>query len=298
MAYRFLLEVPESLVDDASVSVEETGDAQVVVIRNSHALGYDDPYVDLTVAAHSLRVIDSLYSWFNSLGPSRPDIRLVLHGGDRLLLEAHDRGSTVAAIRRDQPWVERSIPRIGDHVEEAFTVPAGAQANASPAAVATAEAPAAVPAPVAPIDRRPKREITVTSVNHVALRVLDLLKAERFYTSFFVMEIVGRSRRSPNGALQPVGDYQWDEAIRTGTEADVTVLRNGPLTLALQRVGRGARIQVDSALDHLSISVDATTFTRIKSEVLMRGFVALRVAETAVVFRDPFGIAWEVTVGR
>ncbi|MER3437332.1 MAG: hypothetical protein C4346_06925, partial [Chloroflexota bacterium] len=86
MAYRFLLEVPEDLAAEANVAVSAAGDAQVVVVRNSHGLGFDDPYVDLTVAAHTLRVIDTLYQWFDDLGASRPDIRVVLHSGERLAL--------------------------------------------------------------------------------------------------------------------------------------------------------------------------------------------------------------------
>jgi hypothetical protein len=35
VAYRFLLEVPESLVDEANIVVGSVGDAQVVVVRNS-----------------------------------------------------------------------------------------------------------------------------------------------------------------------------------------------------------------------------------------------------------------------
>ena len=30
-------------------------------------------------------------------------------------MEAVDRARMVALIRRDQPWVERTIPHIGDH---------------------------------------------------------------------------------------------------------------------------------------------------------------------------------------
>ena len=296
MAYRFLLEVPGTLVEDASIAVERTGDAQVVVVRTSHGLGYDDQMVDLTVAAHSLRVIDSLYGWFDSLGASRPDIRLVLHGGDRLSLEATDRGGMVAAIRRDQPWVERSLPRIGDHVIEDI---AGSRtvSTATPASGGATSA-------VAVVERQEfgaagRRGIIVRAVNHVAIRVLDLAKAETFYTEFFGMELVGRSRRGPGGTLVPLnGDYRWEEARANGTEADITTLRNGPLTLALQRVGRGVRLEVDSILDHVSIGVDATTFATIKGEVLMGGFVTLAVGATSVAFRDPLGLSWEVTVGR
>ncbi len=296
MAYRFLLEVPGSLVEDASIAVERTGDAQVVVVRTGHGLGYDDPLVDLTVAAHSLLVIDSLYTWFDSLGASRPDIRLVLHGGDRLTFESTERGSMVAAIRRDQPWVERSLPRIGDHVIEDL---AGTQrvATATPATGGATSAVAVVERQV--VETTARRGIIVRAVNHVAIRVLDLAKAETFYTQFFGMELVGRSRRGPGGTLVPLnGDYHWDEARANGTEADITTLRNGPLTLALQRVGRGARLDIDSILDHVSIGVDGTTFATIKGEVLMGGFVTLAVGATSIAFRDPFGLAWEVTVGR
>lgn len=296
MAYRFLLEVPATLVEDASIAVERTGDAQVVVVRNSHGLGFDDPMVDLTVAAHSLLVIDSLYEWFDSLGASRPDIRLVLHGGDRLSLEATDQGGMVAAIRRDQPWVERSLPRIGDHVIEDS---AGTQrvATATPATGGATSAVAAVERQV--VGTAGRRGIIVRAVNHVAIRVLDLVKAEAFYTEFFGMELVGRARRGPGGTLEPLnGDYRGESARASGTEADITTLRNGPLTLALQRVGRGVRLEVDSVLDHVSIGVDATTFATLKGEVLMRGFVTLAVGPTSIAFRDPFGLAWEVTVGR
>src|SRR5687768_3115017 len=110
MAYRFLLETPATLADAASIAVERVGDAQVLVVRPSHGLGVDDPYTDSTVAAHSLRVVDSLYDWFESIPSPRPDVRLVLHGGERHRLGSVDRARMVALIRRDQPWVERSIP--------------------------------------------------------------------------------------------------------------------------------------------------------------------------------------------
>ncbi len=308
MAYRFLLEVPATLATEASVAVDEASDAQVILVRNSHGLGYDDPYVDLTIAAHSLRVVETLYDWFDSLGASRPDIRIVLHGGDRLALEAHDRGAMIAAIRRDQPWVERSIPKIGEHEDAdttiAYTEGAGLREGAdtridaaggnAPAAGAALDASWIAPAVSAV--REPARAVTLRALNHVAVNVTDLAKAERFYADFFTMDLLGRARRGQRGAYQPIdGDYRWDEAVRTGTEADVTFLANGPFTLALQRVGRGTRME-RGILDHFSVTVDATTFTTLKAEILMRGFDTLATAETAFTFRDPFGIAWELTV--
>src|SRR5690606_38680335 len=186
---------------------------------------------------------------------------------------------------RDQPWVERSIPKIGEHEVEEM----GAAAPAEAPSTATATAPAGV----AVSEEQPR--VAIRELNHLALRVTDLQKAERFYQEFFGMELLGRARRSGDGYEVLNGSYSWEEAIRTGQEADVTFLRNGPLTLALQRLGRGARLE-RALLDHISIRVDATTFTRLRGEILMRSFEVLASAETALLFRDPFGISWEITL--
>jgi len=310
MAYRFLLEVPKTLAVEASVAVEQATDAQVILVRDSHGLGFDDPYVDLTVAAHTLRVIDTLYGWFDGLGASRPDIRIVLHGGERLAIEALDRGAMVAAIRRDQPWVERSIPKVGDHEEESFdpgftqgaslregpaTVPTGDSIDANaPAAGASLDPSWVGPGAVAVEEQG--RTIRLRGLNHVAVQIGDLAKAERFYAEFFGMDLLGRARRgAANTSIAIDGDYRWDDAMRTGTEADVTYMANGPLTLALHRAGRGARLEA-GIVDHLSVAVDATTFATIKGEVLMRPLTVLRSGDASFTFRDPFGLAWEVTV--
>jgi catechol 2,3-dioxygenase-like lactoylglutathione lyase family enzyme len=310
MAYRFLLEVPQRLAADANVAVDQAGDAQVILVRDSHGLGFDDPYVDLTVAAHTLRIVDTLYDWFDTLGASLPDIRIVLHGGERVALEAQDRGAMVTAIRRDQPWVERTIPKVGDHEREEFipgyTEGAGlregrpeslaidATGGNEPGIAAELDPYSIVPGAVAV--REPERVVRFRDLNHVAVHIADLAKAERFYADFLGMELLGRARRADQGTFQAInGDYRWDEAVRTGTEADVSFMANGPITLALHRVGRGARLE-RGIIDHLSIAVDAATFTTLKGEVLMRPLTILRAADTSFTFRDPFGITWEMTV--
>lgn len=292
MAYRFLLEVPESLGAEGNVAVGAADDAQVVVVRNSHSRDFDEPYLDLTIAAHTLRVIETLYDWFDVLGASRPDIRIVLHSGETLSLEAHDRSSLVAAIRRDQPWVERTIPRIGDHVGDLTEVDDDTRGDPVMPVVSTAAGRAASSLAVAETERA----VAIRDLNHIALRVTDLAKAERFYTEFFAMDIIGRARRSAQGGYTSLnGNYSWEEATRTGQEADVTFVRNGPLTLALQRLGRGARLEW-GLLDHISIRVDATAFINLKGQILIRSFELLASSETAFVFRDPFGTSWEITL--
>jgi catechol 2,3-dioxygenase-like lactoylglutathione lyase family enzyme len=292
MAYRFLLEVPETLADQANIAVAEAGDAQVVVVRNAHGLGVDVPYLDLTVAAHTLRVVDSLYAWFDGLGSARPAIQIVLHGGDRVALAESDRARLVAAIRRDQPWVERTIPMIGEHEEEHFDGP-----GRGAVAVATAAAPAQ--ASTALLERSwatmPALVPAQRAVNHVAVNVTDLAKAERFYQEFLSMDIVGRARRSATGYVALDGSYDWDAANRAGEPADVTYLRNGPLVLAVHRLGLGARLD-RGVLDHVSLRVDATTYTTLKGLALMRPMELLASAETAFVVRDPFFVTWEFSL--
>ena len=299
MAYRFLLEVPEALAADADVAVSQVPDAQVLLVRDSHGLGFDDPYVDLSIASHSLQVIQSLYDWFDTLGASRPDIRIVLHSGDRVQLEAADRGEMVRAIRRDQPWVERSIPKVGEHepVDEAgsFTLGAGLNPVDDPIDGTGISAPQALRATGAAL-LEPEPKVRIQAVDHVAVRVNNLAKAERFYQDFLGMELIGRLRRNDQGAYDAVDrDYQWDIAIATGKEAEVCFLRNGALTLALHNIGRGVRLG-RNALDHIAVRVDAATFTNLRGEALVRPMTILRNDDQHFEFRDPFGIAWVLSV--
>lgn len=302
MAYRFLLEVPETLGAEASVAVEETPDAQVLLVRPSHGLGFEDAFVDLTVAAHSLRVVEGLYDWFDRLGASRPDIRLVLHSGERVALEAVDRGAMVASIRRDQPWVERALPKIGDHEEPRF-----AESNAEAGApMAVAIDATAGNTPVAALERSRidddggrddlSRRVHFRRLNHIAVRVLDLAKAERFYEQFLNMQVVGRARRHHSGCLEPIAEeYRWDDARRDGAEADLTFLQNGAVTLGLERAGRGGRF-TENSLAHISVAVDPVTFTTLRGEALIRPLTINGSTDTSFTFLDPFGIHWEITI--
>jgi catechol 2,3-dioxygenase-like lactoylglutathione lyase family enzyme len=273
MAYRFLLEVPETLAAEAGMAVGEAGDAEVVVVRDSYRTDFDTPYLDLTIAAQSLRVVDNIYQWLDSVGIEGPDVRLVLHSGEKLPLAERDKGSVIGAIRRDQPWVERSIPKIGDHEPEDPT-----SADKRHAAVADfgARAPAV----------ETEREVVIRQLNHIALQVTDLPKAEAFYTSLFSMDLVGRARRSASGEIELLDD---------GAEPTISFLRNGPLTIALEGAGRGARME-RSILSHISIRVDAVTFTNLKGQALMRSYEMLMSTQTAFAFRDPFSVTWEITL--
>lgn len=299
MAYRFLLQVPEGLVETANVAVDQAGDAQVLVSRPSHGLGIDDPYFDLTVAAHTLRVIDTLFDWYESLPMPRPLVRIVLHGGQRHALEETGRANMVALIRRDQPWVERSIPQIGDHEPPTHTAGYSVGPGAPDQIEVVSRGPllpaeAAVAAVVAEEEMAPGP--LVRAINYVQIQVNNLQKAEQFYQEFFGMDLLGRVRRGQGGQLVPLpADYSWSRAVQTGELADTTFLANGPLTLAVQDVGL-ANLLDRGALEMISIGVDAKAFTALKGEVLMRPLTVLRTGVASFVFRDPFNVNWEIAV--
>jgi hypothetical protein len=302
MAYRFLLETPASLADAASIAVERVDDAQVLLIRPSHGLGVDDTYVDTTVAAHSLRVVDSLYDWYESIEGPRPTVRIVLHGGERHPLETIDRKRMVAWIRRDQPWVERSIPRVGDHEPTnetaGFSVGPGApsqnavnEMTSGGVGVAVAERLETALAP----------KVVATgphfrAINYLLVQANDLRKAEDFYQDFFGMTLLGRVRRGPDDTMLPLPrDYSWERAMQTGELADTTFLSNGPLVLAVQRMGLGVILN-QGVLDMVSLGVDSHTFAQLKGAVLMRSLTLLRSDAASFVFRDPMNVNWEIAV--
>lgn len=318
MAYRFLLSVPTTLVDDANIAVSQADDAQVLVIHSAADLGFEAPYSDLTVAAHSLRVIGTIYDWYESLGAGRPPVGIVLHGGARLRLADHDRGSMVAAVRQDQPWVERTLPRIGQHAREEIRMPVAAVTTAGPltqadqgasmppaASTAIADLADVSTAGSAPLDRswrslpaeeRATRSVAIRDLNHIAVRVTELGRAEAFYATFFGMDLVARAVKGAGDRLELIGPgYDRSDARVTGREADVSYLRNGPLVLALHRVGRGAKIERE-ALDHISLRVEPGAFRQLKGEALMRSMEVLSATDRSLVLRDPFSLTWEISV--
>jgi hypothetical protein len=300
MAYRFLLEVPERLADDASLVVDQAGDAQVVVERPSHGLGVDAPYLDLTTAAHSLRVIELLSEWYNGLPEPRPNVGVVLHGGERYSLGEMSPRRIVALIRHDQPWVERSIPHVGDH--EPNVAPSGFSTGAGAPAVEGVDVQRSsggvelVEEFVPTGEETPVRGLQAQAINYVLVQVNDLRKAERFYQGFFAMQLLGRLRRGSDSTLTPLpADYSWDQAMQTGELADITFFSSGPVTLAVQNVGMGVLLG-KGPVELVSIGVDARTFTRLKSEVLMYPLMILRSGVASFVFRDPLGVNWEIAV--
>lgn len=288
MAYRFLLEVPESRVDEANIVVGSTGDAQVLVVRNSHGLGFDDPYSDLTIAAHTLRVIGAIYDWYKSNPANMPRVHIVLHSGERLDLGDFNRGAMVAAIRRDQPWVERTLPRIGEHYRDILPPGDDRIEGVAPQPVIRPEQTRAKTEPIISATRT----LTFLSPARVTIKVTELDRAERYYIDVLGMNLFGRDRMDDQGNLSEVErDYNAAAALAQGTEADFSYLANGPVQIMLERVGRGARLTRSDA-PPIQISVDRQTLLQFKGEALMRGMEIVNDLPDAFAVRDIYGFVW------
>jgi len=317
MAYRFLLEVPNTLAGDANVAIAATGDAQVLVARPSHGMGIDDEYQDLSIAAQHLGVIEQLYDWFHDMQATRPESRttvsLVLHNGRRFGLHESDPQQTIAAIRRDQPWVERSIPKIGEHERDRFAVAAGAGGVVPVAQAATAVANVNETTLVVDVGEGLSREMTdpATRIHGVGVgvsegtyrgggtyrlvRVMDLAGPEHFYHDVLGMTLMGRVKRNDAGALIELGpDYDHFAAAQTNTEADLAILEHGPLKLALQRTGRATVMDYSKIVNDFTLKVEPALARKIKAQVLMCGYTLLDDDDVSFAFRDPYAVVWEI----
>ncbi len=297
MAYRFLLEVPETMIEDAKVVVASAGDAQVLVQRPAHGLGFEEPYVDLTVAAHTLRVIDVLYDWAGTVGATRADTRfqigIVPHNGQRVGLHEIDPASLVGTIRRDQPWVENFTPRIGEHE---FDIPRESRSSASASGGTLAVVDPATTSNVLAVDLIDAEEdLTIGGHTYAVIQVANLAKAEQVYREVFRLEIRQRMRQEADGTWHELGtDADPEVASHNEAEADIALLVNGALHIALARAGRAARLDYGQVLNEIAIVVPQAEGARIKAMVLMRGYTLLTSAGPSFGFRDPFGVVWNV----
>ena len=303
MAYRFLLEVPSAFANDANAAVGSIDDAQVVLTRNSHGLGFDDPYLDMTIAAHSLNVIPVLYEFAVDIGATRPEsrtvVRVVLHDGRSIGLHEVDAPTMVATIRRDQPWVDRSMPKIGDHEPNERTLARRRLQAAAGSSTAFATAPDSLPqlpAVQSVIIERSQTQFDWNNEEFIEVPVTNIASAEKFYFDVLGLNLVCRLKRDALGNWSELPlTYDHEEANYHNSEADRILLEHGVLRLALVRAGHGARLDYSRISTHLSLLVDPDVIARLRATVLMRGYDVLEDQSGDLTFRDPYGVAWSVT---
>lgn len=280
MAYRFVLEVPESVAFDVNTVVNDTPDAQVLVMRNSHGLGFDDPFMDFSIAAHSFVVIERVYLWMVDAGEPYPDVRLVMHDGRRVSFAKADVSLIVAAIRRDQPWVDHTMPQIGLHEPKPWQ--SAAELEAAP------EVPHLVLDEPETLMRRFETAPRVPVHNPAP--------AEAFYDEVFDLRVAARAHRHADGTLRAITeDYDPKMARLRVEEADVTFLENGPLQLNLERVSRGYPLPYGVNPVQIHTTATREQMANIRGRLLLFNLNLLPSEPDALRFADPYNVIWTIT---
>lgn len=278
MTYRFMLEVPEKLGQETASVIDSVPDAEALTVRRPDAATPMGQQLEITVVAQSFAVIDRLYEWLDDLDPS-VNVHLDLFGGDRYSLRAYDSDSLQRAIS-DHQQVEQEptpvAPRIRARGSNLIAeIPFGGSMTD-----VTTLAPAA-------------RKVELGALDHIGLKVRDIARAERFYQTFFGMEIVYRAYREGEHWELLDESFDWSASIHTGIAPEVVRMANGPITLSLIDVGAG-RTLFENRIDHLSLRVPRATFNMLRGEALFHSFTVQEDIVNAFSFVDPFGVVWQL----
>jgi hypothetical protein len=281
MAYRFVLEAPESLDFEVNSAVNDVADAQILVTRNSHGLGFNDPYLDYSIAAHSFAVIERIYRWLADYGEPYPDVRLVLHDGRRVSLPKANVSLITAAIRRDQPWIDHTMPMVGSHEPLPWLSPAAQRSEEPPVLVLDLDDPASLAGRYATAPRIP---------------VHNLAPAEQFYGEVLDLRVVARARKREEGGLEVIQGYYDPKMARLQVdEADVVFLENGPLQVNLERHRRGQLLPYGLDFEEIHTTATHEQIAAIKGRILVGGYTLLDSSDDVLRFADPFNVVWVIT---
>jgi len=306
MAYRFLLEVPDALYAQANVVINHAPDAELVDVHEGIGGNFDIPGKTLTLAGHSLDLVYRIHDWYADVlfhSPDAPPVNLLLVSGGRMGVALANPDDVVAAIRRDQPWVERSIPKIGEHAVKTappgVLKPAVATLDARLARTGTARGPRLGNITILATDEpRDHPVLEIDDVPMLHMPVIDLGPAERTYGEIFGAALVDRADRDGRGGYVWHGtDYEIaQEGHEFGAEPDFSFVQNGPLVIALERVGRAYPLDVFSNPPApIRLLMDDVSFATIRAEVLTRNWNVFDAASDGIFgFRDPFGYTWAI----
>lgn len=305
MAYRFLLEVPDALYAQANVVISHTPDAGIVDVHEGVMGDFDTQGKTMTLSAHSLDIAWQLFDWYAEVQATTPGagpVNYAFTNGTRMHVAEHDPADVVAAIRRDQPWVDRTIPKIGDHATRVGPAdalkPAMASIETRALGTAVVNAPRVGNITILATDEPTEHPtMTVEGVTMLHLPMIDLFRAERAYAEVLGAELVDRADRDGSGGYLWHGvEHAHDSDVRTVPEADFAFLQNGPLVIALERMGRAAPLDVHSNVPNpVRLMVSDASFEIIKAETLVRNWTVMDDSTPGVfMFRDPYGYTWAV----
>ncbi|HMM42778.1 MAG TPA: VOC family protein [Thermomicrobiales bacterium] len=292
MAYRFMLDVPEAAHDDAKTAIQSVRNAQILIDRHPYPRT-PDPVVteadvaggraELTVVAHTLDVIDALYRWMGEREINR-DVYIDAHKGGKLHLPDYTAPELRAIIQGDQYWFANTMPKI--HYPPDIAMEGGTLVSEVPYG-GRAAGLAILPA---------ETQVALGDIDHVAVRVRNMARAEAWYRDFFGMDVIYRARREHDRWQHLPADFSWDEAIHTGIEPEIVRLENGPIALVLINVGMGAVIH-ESRVAHISVSAPAETLNAIRGRALFASYTITEDTPRSFGFVDPFGLTWQLIAG-
>ncbi len=305
MAYRFLLEVPDALYAQANVVISHAPNAGIVDTHDGIGGDFDNEGTTLTLMAHTLDIAWRLKDWYSDVQANMPGagpVNYLLTNGTRLPVGESDPSEVVAFIRRDQPWVERSIPKIGDHATRVGPAdalnPVANRGQGRGAGASLMHAPRVGNVTIMATDEPTDHPtVSIDGVSMIHLEMIDLFRAEQAYAEVLGTSLVDRADRDGKGGYIWYGARHTAESdVRTNPEADFAFLQNGPLTLALERKGRAYALPVHSNVpDPVRLLVSDESLENIKAEALVRNWTVMDDSTQGVfVFRDPFGYTWAV----
>lgn len=281
MPYRFVLEVPVAVHQDAKISVESVHDAEILIERTPHVLNPDDAFTELTVTCHTLNVVDSVYNWAGVDG-LLDNVYLTAHKGARVALSGYDARTMRRMIQSDQYWYENSVPRISHQLDTIME--GGARVADVPYGGRLAESTAVVPADTT---------INLGEIDNVAINVRDIGHAEAFYRDFFGMNVSYRALRDGDQWKHLDADYDYDGGIRSGDIPEIVRLENGAVSLVLINVGGGAVLH-EPRVAYVSLNVPAETKNHLRGKALFSSFTIQEDSPRAFRFVDPFGVVWQI----
>lgn len=278
MTIRFVLEVPEQLADDLVGMLDDAPEVEPLTARRVEGMSAENPIVEVNVVSEELDVVDRLYDWFEALD-EQALVFLNLDQGDRYRLSAYDRESLRHALESDleealdtAPRARFALSRAGNSAAE---IPYGGQMT---------DGSALVPA---------RREVKLGQLDHIAVRVRDPMRAERFYQEFLGMNVIYRAYLEDGRWEQLDEAFDWEESIHTGVRPEIVRLENGPVAIVLIDVG-GGKILHEKRIDHISITAPAATVAEIRGRTLFHSFTILEDTPVAFRFVDPFGVVWQI----
>lgn len=280
MPYRFVLEVPVEVHQDAKIAVEANRDAEILIERHPRLLDPAGSFTELTVVCHTLNVVDTLYEWA-STDNLLPSVYLTAHKGPRVALDEHDAKAMRRLIQGDQYWYENTVYRISHQTDAVME--GGARVADVPYGGRLARTSELAPTESA---------VDLGGFDNVAINVRNIARAEAFYRDFFGMRLSYRALREGDTWRHLDAGYDYGAGIRSGEVPEIVRLENGAVSIVLINVGGGTVLH-EPRVAYISLNVSTSTLNHLRGKALFQSFTVQEDNPRAFRFVDPFGIVWQ-----